>query len=422
MVDNLEGSFAIAHNHRVYDQHDRSPAAIDFMPTHPHQFTGETFALRLAAFYAALFITLGVQLPLLPVWFAAKGLDPQTIGLVLAVPMMVRVFAIPAAARVADRRDALRAVIVITAGAAVVGFAALAMTEGLLAIIVVFALASAAYTPVMLLADAYALRGLMQRGRAYGPVRLWGSAAFIVASFGAGYLLDAMAPRHLIWPLVGALALTAVVAWLLAPLGPGGAAGHGPAPSAMRLLRDPGFLAVAGAAGLIQASHAVYYGFSTIDWQAAGFDGVAIGALWALGVVAEIALFAVSARLPPAITPTALLVIGAAGAVIRWTAMAFSPPAAVLPALQCLHALSFGATHLGTLGFVVRVAPAGLGATAQGYLAVVLGLTMAVAMGFSGFMYGRYGALAYAAMALAASAGGLLALAAHRIVRTSASR
>jgi hypothetical protein len=33
----------------------------------------------------------------------------------------------------------------------------------------------------------------------------------------------------------------------------------------------------------------------------------------------------------------------------------------------------------------------------------------------SGVLYGRYGGLAYGAMAVAASAGGLLALAAHRI-------
>jgi PPP family 3-phenylpropionic acid transporter len=56
--------------------------------------TGKGFALRLKVFYAALFITLGVQLPFLPVWFAAKGLDAQAIGIALAVPMLVRVFAI----------------------------------------------------------------------------------------------------------------------------------------------------------------------------------------------------------------------------------------------------------------------------------------------------------------------------------------
>ena len=33
------------------------------------------FAGRLAAFYAALFVLMGVQLPFLPVWLKARGLD-----------------------------------------------------------------------------------------------------------------------------------------------------------------------------------------------------------------------------------------------------------------------------------------------------------------------------------------------------------
>ncbi len=391
------------------------------MPSNPHKFTGEGFAPRLAVFYAALFLTLGVQMPFLPVWLAAKGLDPRTIGIVLAVPMVVRIFAIPMAARVADRRDALRAVIVMTATAAVAGYGALALAESVAAIMVAFAFASAAYTPVMLLADAYALRGLGLRGRAYGPVRLWGSAAFIAASFGAGFLLDVLAPRDLIWLIVAAMAVAAAAAVLLAP--PGGEDRRAPrsVPSPARLLREPAFLPVALAASLIQASHAIYYGFSTIDWHARGFDGVAIAGLWALGVLAEIALFAFSARLPAAVTPMRLIMIGAAGAVVRWTTMALDPPTALIPVLQCLHGLSFGATHLGTIGFVAAAAPPGLGATAQGYLAVALGLAMAGAMAMSGELYAQFGDAAYGAMALAAAAGGLCVGAAARLVRASGS-
>jgi MFS transporter, PPP family, 3-phenylpropionic acid transporter len=394
------------------------------MPRNPQIPTGAPFAWRLAAFYAALFIALGVQLPFLPVWLAAKGLDSGAIGIVLAIPMVVRVFAIPLATRWADRHDALRTTITIAAAAAMVGYGAVGLAQGAIAIMAAFALASACYTPIMPLTDAYALRGLSSQPpsaegglrrssiRAYGPVRLWGSAAFIAGSFGAGVLLDIIATRDLIWLVAAAMALTVAAACALAPLGESDPGAPARASSATVLLRDPAFLAVAAAASLIQASHAIYYGFSALAWRAAGLDGAAIGALWALGVVAEIGLFAVSGRL--SIGPTALLMAGAAGAVIRWSAMAFDPPPVLLPALQCLHGLSFGATHLGALGFIVRRAPAALGATAQGYLAVAQGLVMAVARGISGLLYARWGGLAYEAMALAAAAGGVFALAAHR--------
>jgi PPP family 3-phenylpropionic acid transporter len=210
---------------------------------------------------------------------------------------------------------------------------------------------------------------------------------------------------------MAAMVLTLAAAFALAPLGP---SSHD-APAARRSLpppwREPAFLAVAAGSSLVQASHAVLYGFSTLDWQAAGLDGVTIGALWALAVLAEIVLFAISGHLSAA--PTALLLIGAAGALARWGAMALDPPLALLPLLQCLHALSFGATHLAALGFIAQATRPALAARAQGYLAVAQGLAMAGAMGVSGVLYARFGGLAYGAMALLAGAGGLFALAAH---------
>jgi PPP family 3-phenylpropionic acid transporter len=374
-----------------------------------------SFAWRLAVFYAALFVALGVQVPFLPLWLAAKGLDAGAIGIVLSLPMIVRVFAIPLATRGADRHDALHKVIVIASAMAVLGYGALGLTQGVVAITLAYALASAFFTPLIPLADAYALRGLGHIGRAYGPVRLWGSAAFIVGTFAAGLLLDVIAARDLIWIMVATLAMTTAAAFALSPLTlRDGVAAKG-LPFARDLLRDPVLLAAAAAASLIQASHAIYYGFSALDWTTAGFDGGAIAALWALGVVAEIALFAISGRL--SIAPTTLLMLGGAGAVIRWGAMAFDPPPALLPLLQCLHAFSFGATHLGAVAVVARRAPAALAATAQGYFAVALGLVMAAALGVSGVLYAHWGGFAYAAMALVAAGGALFAVLAHRLAR-----
>ena len=372
-----------------------------------------SFALRLAIFYAALFAALGVQVPFLPLWLAAKGLDASTIGMVLSVPMLMRLLAIPLATRIADRHDALRAIIAIASALAMLGYGAMGLAQGALAVITAFALASIFYTPLMPLADAYALRGLGALGRAYGPVRLWGSAAFIVGSFAGGLVLDVVPARDLIWLVAAALVITASAGCTLSPLAPRETSTAKPLRSARDLLRDPALLAAMAAASLIQASHAIYYGFSTLDWAAAGLDGSAIGALWALGVVAEIVLFAMSGRLP--VAPTTLILFGAAGAAVRWGAMAFDPPAVLLAPLQCLHGLSFGATHLGALGFIARTAPAEASATAQGYLAVALGLAMAAAMGVSGVLYARWGSFAYVSMALLAAAGGMFALAARRL-------
>jgi len=369
------------------------------------------FGVRLALFYAGLFVGFGIQLPFFPVWLKAKGLDAEVIGLVLAAPMLVRILAVPVAARIVDRRGALRHGLIAGSCGAAMGYALVGGAHGFFAILAAVALASALAAPTLPLADAYALKGLGLRGRAYGPVRLWGSAAFIAANLGAGFASGYMAPTGYIWLMVAAFAATAIVSFGLRPLWPGGT----PEPAAprrrRRLLPTPGFLAVAAAASLVQASHAVYYGFSTLDWTAKGLSGTAIGALWALGVAAEIVLFAFSARLPAALGPRGLLAIGAAGAAVRWTAMAFDPPAGLLPLLQCLHGLSFGASFLGAVQFIARSAPDGEAATAQADLSTIQAVVMAAATGLSGVLYGHFGSLAYGAMAACAVLGGIIVLA-----------
>jgi PPP family 3-phenylpropionic acid transporter len=376
------------------------------------------FVPRLAALYAAMFITGGITLPFFPVWLKAKGLDPGMIGIVLAAPMIVRVFAIHSAARLADARDVLRGTIVVASCLGVAGYVLLGLSNGAVAILIVYVLTALVLTPVMPLSETYALKGLSARGRAYGPVRLWGSAAFILGTFIAGFATDTIPARYLIWLIVAGAALTAAVGFMLEPM-------HTSAPSAQpagprpHLLRDPAFITVVAAASLIQSSHAVYYGFSALEWHGNGLDGTAIAALWGLGVIAEIVLFAVSGRLPPFFQPITLLMIGAAGATLRWSAMAFNPPDVVLPFLQLLHAASFGATHLGALGFVARHAPHGQSATAQGYLSIAQGVVFAAMTGVSGWLYGAFGARAYAAMALAAVAGGVAGYVAHRTQRVA---
>ena len=378
------------------------------------------FAPRLAALYAGIFVMGGIQLPFFPVWLKAKGLDPQMIGVVLAAPIVARLIAVPLVARTADRRDAVRAALVAASFLGVAGYVLVGLAEGARAILAAYTLASLALTPVMPLAETYALKGLGQRGRAYGPVRLWGSAAFILGTFVAGFATDTIPARDLIWLVAAACLISALAALTLAPLSAAAPPSSEPAAPRQSLLRDPAFIAVLAAASLIQASHAVYYGFSALQWRGAGLDGTAIAALWGLSVVAEIVLFAISGRLPPFFQPTVLIIIGAAGAALRWTAMALDPPASVLPWLQLLHAASFGATHLGALGFVARHAPAGQGATAQGYLAVAVGVTTAAATGLSGWLYGSFGSRAYLAMALAAVAGGACGQIAQRARRETA--
>ncbi len=367
-------------------------------------------ALRLSLFYGAFFFYGGLSMPFMPAWFAAQGLDAGEIGIVLAAPMVARVIVVPLSTRLADRLGRQPQALVATALASVAAFALVGGTSGFAAILGAYALAATAIAPVLPLGDALALRALRGRMPRYGPVRLWGSVTFIVANLGGGLLLAWLGAGQVIWAVVASLALTAAAAVVLTRAAPPAAEPADTRAGDMTLWRSPTFVAVVLGASLIQASHAVFYGFATLQWTRRGISGPAIGALWGLGVVAEIALFAFSARVVGWLGARGMIVLGGLGGLLRWAVMALDPPTAALPFLQCLHALSFAATHLGAMHYLAQAVPAGRGATAQGDFAAVQGIVFAGAMSLSGALVAAYGSLAYGAMAVAAAAGTVLAV------------
>lgn len=359
-------------------------------------------------FYAVANILLGVHLPFFPVWLQSTGFDAGQVGAILAATALLRVVSVPVATGAADRRFGLRPTIVVLALATAAGFTALGLVSGPWLIVALTAFTAFAHTPSVALQDAYTLRGLRARGQAYGPVRLWGSIFFILANLGAGIAFDLIETRNLIWLIAAAAMAAALASTLLMPLPPS-VAPAADSGTDRPFWRTPRFVAIVMAASLIQSSHAVYYGFSTIAWKAAGFDGIAIGSLWALGVIAEIVLFAFSGRLPPAFGPIQLIVLGGLGATIRWIGLAFDPTGWSLPLLQLLHAFSFGASHLGAIAFIAHAAPEGRGATAQGYFSVVQGVTFSACMLLAGTLYEVIGVASYGAMAIIALIGAVIA-------------
>lgn len=366
----------------------------------------------MAVLYAAIFTFAGIQMPFLPVWLAAKGLDAREVGLVLATAMAARPVIVPVVTRIVDRHAWAKGPLVLSAWLACASFFAVALSDGFIAILIAFAISALPQAVVLPLTDAYALRGLAERNLAYGPVRLWGSVTFIAANLGGGLLLQRFGALDIMWALIVALFAIAVAASLQAPLA--STRTMQATPAGLSLWRSRRFVAVVIAGGLVQASHAVYYGFASLQWAAKGWDGTTIGALWAVGVVAEIVLFAASGRFLTALRPFDLLAIGAAGAVLRWSAMAFDPPALLVPALQCLHALSFGAAHLGAMHALGRFAAERRGATAQGDYSAVVATMSALAMGLAGVLVEAFGSYAYLAMAAAAALGGAVIAAAGR--------
>ena len=377
----------------------------------------QRFATRLALFYGAIFALIGCHLPFFPVWLRAVGIDAAWIGVISAVPAVTRFTVLPVVTGFAERRGAVRGAMMATAVITTFGFAVIGTQHLPLAVFLAYAVTAASWTPTVPLTDAYALRGVARYGLDYGPLRLWGSASFIVGALGCGLLAGMIAAEHLIWIIVATGALAALVGFGLQPLESRQAQApvqHGLGSGA--LLRDGGFLAIIAASALIQGSHSTYYVFGSITWQLAGLSGLTIAALWALGVVAEIAVFALSPRFT--LRPSMLVVIGGVGAMLRWLITAQEPPVAVLAVIQLAHGVSFGLTQVGIMGLMVRHVPMPVVTRAQGYLAACGGIVASTAAIVSGAIYARYGQGAYYAMAAMALSGATVMWLARRNLET----
>lgn len=372
-------------------------------------------SVRLALFYAAVFCIIGVQLPFWPVWLAAQGLTPQQIGVLLATTSLTRIVASPALAPIADRTGRRKPIIVALSALSLAATALFAVAQGFWVLFAVTMLAASFFTPLLPMTESHTVVAVRDHGMDYGRVRAVGSIAFIVTATLAGWLLAGEGASIVLWLTLGTLALTAIASTGLPDLRTKPASRlH----ASLALLLQRRFLIFMLATMLIQSSHVVYYGFASIHWRAVGISDALIGALWSEGVIAEIVLFTLSARVR--LAPRTLLLLAAAGALTRWIVLGTTDAIWALALAQTLHALTFGCSHLAAIRFIVREVPPEAGSTAQSlYFSLAGGGAAAIAMAAAGVLYADWGAGAYYAMASVAFVGGAVALLTPRPSRPS---
>ncbi len=373
---------------------------------------GRRGAGRVGLAYATLFTVNAAGLAWLPVWLAGRGLSGGAIGLVIAASMAARFVVTPVAGYWADAARP-RAVLVAAGGALLVAHALFFIAQPLWAYAAIAILMGAGMGPAVPVLEITNVRLAQQGGPAFGPMRAIGSLAFIATTVALGGLVaDRGAGVVMAWLVAGSAAFLAAAALL--PVPRAAAAPRRPREPTLPALASPPMLLALLASGLIQSSHAFYYGFASLLWLGQGLPDWAVGALWAWGAGVEVLVLWFARRLEP-LGAAGLLALGAACAVARWTLMGFAPGLAGLVLLQALHAGTFSVAHLGFTLFVRDHAAPHVAATAQSVnSAITFGAGLAAATALSGVLYERVGAAGYFVMAGLAAAG----LAAAATLRT----
>lgn len=306
--------------------------------------------------YFTYFFCYGIYLPFWSVWLKGNGLDAEKIGLLLGCGMVAR-FAgsLLIASQVKNPAQLIVALRLLALATCLFALGFWLGSQWLWLLLLVMIGFNLFFSPLVPLSDALAATWTQQIGLAYGPVRLWGSLAFVISSALTGMLVSAWSSQVILLLLsVGALAMLSGM--LLPPqTRPQGELRQGVSGgwAAWRdLLRENSVWRFMLCVTLMQGAHAAYYSFSAIWWQEAGYSASVVGYLWSLGVVAEIVIFALSNRLFRRWSARDLLLLSGVCALVRWTLLGASTALPLLIVAQILHCGSFTVCHLAAMRFI----------------------------------------------------------------------
>jgi len=221
----------------------------------------------------------------------------------------------------------------------------------------------------------------------YSRIRVWGSIGFIALSLMVGKLLET--ESLYIIPLI--IFLTFVGTWLVSLSIPESKSLHHENAdiSFKKILFQPAVLALLMGCFLMQASHGAYYTFYSPYLESHGYSKTWIGALWSLGVLAEVVLFLVIPNLSSNFNNISLFLLSFLLAGLRWLMIAFGADyLAILLFAQLLHAASFGLYHVISMQLITKYFSGKYQGRGQAlYGSVSYGLGGALGMLFSGYVY-----------------------------------
>lgn len=310
---------------------------------------------RLSGFYFFYFALLGGTAPFLALYFDHLGFSPARIGELIAIPMLMRCLAPNLWGWLGDHTGQRLLIVRFGALCTLVCFAGIFFSQSYAWLALIMATHAFFWHAVLPQFEVITLAHLREQAARYSQIRLWGSIGFIVAVVGLGLLFEWLSldayPAALLVIMAGIVVSSFWVPNAQPVLRPSTPESEG----FVRQLRRPGILAFYLSVGLMQLSNGPYYTFLTLHLEGVGYSRGAIGLFWALGVVAEILLFLVMARLLQRYSLRAVLLASFLITAVRWLLLGSLPQ--YLPVLllaQCMHAATFGAFHAACIHFVQR--------------------------------------------------------------------
>lgn len=362
----------------------------------------------LSGWYFFYFAFIGAFAPYFSLYLQDVGLTAWAIGVLMSVPQVMRLLAPNLWGWLADHLGMRAKIVKLAAGGAFAGFLGFFLSSDLWVLFAAMALVWFFWSAALPLAEAMTLDHLAGRPERYGRIRSWGSLGFIASVLGLGALLDHLPIKTVLWSCLTILVCVLVNALLLEETKLGASE---TAPPIGERLRRPAVLLLLAACFFMSVAHGPLYVFYSIHLVAHGYDKLTVGALWSLGVVAEIVVFMIMPRLMRHISLRSILLASFALAVLRFLLIGWAADFPLLLTFaQLLHGATFGAYHAAAMAALTRWFEPAQQARAQGvYGSISFGAGGMVGGLISGQAWEPLGAgMTYTLAALFAACGWLL--------------
>lgn len=334
---------------------------------------------RLAGFYFFYYSIVGTFMPFWSLYLEDQGFNYSEIGILSSIAIITRFFAPFIWGWIADKSGKRMLLVrVATWMEACIWFMIFIIPNSFQAIALLMLIFSFFQNAILAQFEGVTLFWLAeQRSALYGKVRKWGSVGFIVGVFGIGALLEIL-PIPMLPVLLLCISFLAFI-WSFSIKEPTTAPhSQGQLEPLLPILKKPVVAAFFGIEFILLFSHAPFYSFYSNFLKQAGFSTTEIGFLWAVGVMAEIIMFAIAhiffKRFSWRLMVSICLILTA----LRWFMVGSFPQIfAIQFFAQTIHAFSFGLFHLIAMRIIFQNFSLGQQGRGQALYSTMWGLGVA---------------------------------------------
>jgi MFS family permease len=340
-------------------------------------------------YYFAFFAANGALFPYYTLFYKSIGVSEQAIGVLVALPTLVTLFASPLWSGLADALRLHRRLLPLSLIATTVAVTLLLQSQSFAALAVFVLLQAFCAAPIISLADNAVMELLGDQKHLYGQLRLWGAVGYGMTALLSGEFIDRFGFQASLLIFISLMLVTVLVSTRL----------PAPALTTPPLLRDlrqmltnSRWMVFLASMFLVGACSAILNSFFVLYMQSLGASAALFGLAIVVASLSELPVFFLAPRIVKRGNASLLLMIAFGAYAVRAFLCSLVTTPWMGVAVHLLHGLTFSALWTASVTYAREIAPPGWSATAQAAMgSVFFGVAVGAGALVGGWLYANAG-------------------------------